>query len=231
MDICVLSSYTDNIRWNNYGKCDYGDLSATNHLEYANKHGYSYVKRIVKDSDYLDWHPTWIKIDVLLKTLPLFDYVVWIDADAVFINKDIKIEEFIEEEIDLIIPKLEADQTTRNVWTNTSTGFMIWKNSEWAIETLNFIWNNPDGYNNCRFGHFHEQSRLDEVLQPIYSLPGGENIFNRETSDIPEPVILNNVKILPYSYHRYFEDGIINYVYHAGGNTLTKLERIKNILS
>jgi glycosyltransferase involved in cell wall biosynthesis len=41
---------------------------------------------------------------------------------------------------------------------------------------------------------------------------------------------LNNVKILPYSYHRNFEDGEIKYVYHAGGSTPTKLERIKRIL-
>ena len=36
--ICVLTSYTDHIRWENYGKCDYGDLSSINHLEYSNKH-------------------------------------------------------------------------------------------------------------------------------------------------------------------------------------------------
>ena len=44
------------------------------------------------------------------------------------------------------------------------------------------------------------------------------------------PSNLNNIKIIPYSYHRCFEDGVINYVYHAGGNTLTKLERIKKML-
>ena len=52
--IGILTSYTDHIRWDNYGKCDYGDFSAINHLEYANEHGYSHVKRVVKDSDYLD---------------------------------------------------------------------------------------------------------------------------------------------------------------------------------
>ena len=84
--ICILTSYTDHIRWDNYGKCDYGDFASLNHHEYSNKHGYSYVKEIVKNDDYSDWHPTWIKIDVLKKYLPLFDYVVWIDADAVFVN-------------------------------------------------------------------------------------------------------------------------------------------------
>jgi hypothetical protein len=82
-----------------------------------------------------------------------------------------------------------------------------------------------------RFGSFHEQTRLDEFLQDFFLLPGGENILNKSIEDIESPIVLNNVKIIPYSYHRCFEDGIMNYVYHAGGNTLTKMERIKNILS
>ena len=225
--ICILTSYTDKIRWDDYGKCDYGDLSSTNHLDYANKHGYSYLKQIVRDSDYVDWHPTWIKIDILIKTLPLFDYVVWIDADAVFVNKEIRIEEFIQDNVDLILPKMEMDMLSGNVWTNTTTGFMIWKNSEWSLNLLNHLWDNPEQY---RFGSFHEQTRLDELLQDFFSLPGGENILNKMVEDIESPIVLNNIKVIPYSYHRCFDDGVINYVYHAGGNTFTKLERIKNIL-
>jgi len=223
--ICILTSYTDSIRWENYGKCDYGDLASMNHLEYANMHGYSHLKQIVRDSDYLDWHPTWIKIDVISKILPLFDYVVWIDADAIFTNLDIKIEDFIQDDIDLVIPKLEMDRLTGIVWTNTTTGFMIWKNSKWSMDMLKKLWNDPGDY---RFGSFHEQTRLDEFLQELYLLPGGENIYNKLVEDIETPIILGNVKIIPYSYHRCFEDGVTNYVYHAGGNTLTKLERIKN---
>ena len=227
MKICILTSYTDEIRWGNYGKCDYGDLSSTNHLAYSNTHGYSYIKQIVRDSDYSNWHPTWVKIDSLLKILPLFDYVVWVDADAVFVNRQIKIEDLIEDGIDLVLPKLEMDKTTGNVWTNTSTGFMIWKNSDWSFSILNRLWEDPGDY---RFGFFHEQSRLDEILIDTYSQPGGENISNRLSDDLVSPITLGNVKILPYSYHRCFEDGEMSYIYHAGGNTLTKTERIKNIL-
>jgi len=219
-NICILTQY-GNVRWNNYGKCDFGDLCSTNHLDYANINGYSYIKKTVKDSEYSDWHPTWIKIDILLKTLPLFDYVVWIDADAVFVNKDVRIEDFITDKIDLVIPKSEMDKTTGNVWTNTTTGFMIWKNSEWSLNMLKTLWENPDRY---------EQSRLDELLLDLYLLPGGENILNKLVEDLEYPITLNNVKILPYSYHRNFEDGEIKYVYHAGGNTPTKFERINRIL-
>lgn len=226
--IGIITSYTNHIRWDNYGKCDYGDFASLNHHEYANKHGYSYVKKIVNNDDYQDWHPTWIKIDVLKTYLPIFDYVVWIDADAVFYNQDVKIEDFIEDNIDLVIPKLELDRVSGNVWTNTTTGFMIWKNSEWSRSVLDELWNDPKEY---RFEFFHEQTRLDEILKPNFELYGGDNILNRDINDIENPVILGNVKVIPYSYHRYWDDGEIKYVYHAGGNTGTKLERIKHILN
>jgi hypothetical protein len=225
--IAILTSYTNHIRWDNYGKCDYGDFASLNHHEYANKHGYSYIKKIVNNDDYQNWHPTWIKIDVIKTYLQIFDYVVWIDADAVFYNQDIKIEELIEGNIDLVIPKLEMDRVSGNVWTNTTTGFMIWKKSEWSFNILNKLWDEPNQY---RFEFFHEQSRLDDLIHEQLLLPGGENILDKNINDIKYPIILDNVKILPYSYHRCWEDGEIKYVYHAGGDTPTKFERIKRVL-
>jgi hypothetical protein len=225
--ICIITSYTNHIRWDNYGKCDYGDFASLNHHEYANKHGYSYVKKIVNNDDYLNWHPTWIKIDVLRTYLPIFDYVVWIDADAVFRNQEVRIEDFIEDGIDLILPKLEIDRVSGNVWTSTTTGFMIWRNSGWSRKTLDLLWNEP---NQFRFEFFHEQTRLDEILGVNFEMEGGEKILNKSSEDIEIPVILGNIKVIPYAYHRYWEDGEIKYVYHAGGNTGTKLERIKKVL-
>ena len=225
--IAILTSYTNHIRWDNYGKCDYGDFASLNHHEYANKHGYSYIKKIVNNDDYQNWHPTWIKIDVIKTYLQIFDYVVWIDADAVFYNQDIKIEELIEGNVDLVIPKLEMDRVSGNVWTNTTTGFMIWKKSEWSFNILNKLWDEPNQY---RFEFFHEQSRLDDLIHEQLLLPGGENILDKNINDIKYPIILDNVKILPYSYHRCWEDGEIKYVYHAGGDTPTKFERIKKVL-
>lgn len=226
--ICILTSYTDHIRWDNYGKCDYGDLASINHHEYSNKHGYSYIKEIVKNDDYLNWHPTWIKIDVLKKYLPLYDYVVWIDADAVFVNQEIKIEDMITDNVDLVIPKLEVDRVSGNMWTHTTTGFMVWKNSEWSHNILNELWVNPKQF---KFEFFHEQSRLDELIYENFKLDGGENILNKTIDDIESFILLSNIRILPFSYHRCWEDGIMNYVYHAGGDTPSKLTRIKKILN
>lgn len=228
MKVLIITAFTDHIRWDNYGKCDYGDFAALNHLNYSNKHGYSYIKEIVLNEDYSDWHPTWIKIDVLRKHISNYDYVVWIDADAVFVDDNIKIEDLISEDVDLILPKLEFDKVSGKMWTHTSTGFMIWKNSEWSKNILSLLWEQP---NEFRFKFFHEQTRLDQVIYDNFLISGGENILHNEITDLPHPVILNNIKILPYSYHRCWPDGEIKFIYHAGGDTPTKLSRIKEVLS
>lgn len=225
--ICILTSFTSHIRWDNYGKCDYGQLSSQNHNEYSFKHNYTFIKEIVENDDYPNWHPTWIKIDVIRKYLPLFDYVVWIDADAVFLNQDVNIESLLHHDTDLVIPKLEFDQVGKQMWTHTTTGFMVWKNSEWSESILNNLWNNPNDY---RVNFFHEQSRLDELLMDKFLLPNGENILNKDIEDLSGPLKLDNVVVLPYSYHCYFENPVMNYVYHAGGNTGTKTSRIKQVL-
>lgn len=226
--ICIITSFTDHIRWNNYGKCDYGDFASINHHEYANKHGYSYIKEIVKNEDYLDWHPTWIKIDMLRRHIDNYDYLVWIDADAVFVNKEVTIESFIRDNVDLILPKLEVDKQSGNMWTHTTTGFMILKNSVWTKELLNELWEKPNLY---KFQFFHEQSRLDELLHANYLLSGGENILHKSIEDLEEPLQLGNILVLPYSYHRCWEDGDINFIYHAGGDTPYKLRRIQNVIN
>ncbi len=120
------------------------------------------------------------------------------------------------------------DRVSGNMWTHTTTGFMIWKNSEWSNNMLNTLWSEPKDY---RFTFFHEQSRLDELIYDKFTVQGGENILNKNIDDIETLIKLDNIIILPYSYHRYWEDGEIKYVYHAGGNTGTKLERIKRIIN
>lgn len=222
--ICILTSFTDKILYDDYGKCDYCNLSSKNHNEYSFKHNYTFIKEIVRNEDYLDWHPTWIKIDVIRKYLPLFDYLVWIDSDAVFVDQNMTIESLLFEDTDLVIPKLEFDQVGGQQWTKTTTGFMIWKNSHWSNETLQYLWDVP---NEFRWEFFHEQSRLDEILIKKFESLGAENIIDY---DLSLPVKIKNIVLLPYSFHRYFDDDVIKYVFHAGGDTGTKTERLEKVL-
>ncbi len=211
-NILLLTGFTKNVHWDNYGDCDYGKLCAKNHLNYALKHGYKFHCEIIQEF-LTDRNQTWHKIHLIKKFLPLYDYVVWIDADAVFIRNDIRLEDFISSEMDLILPKMQIDKQTGIRLTETSTGFMIWKNCSWSFNLLNDMWNNPKDY---AYGYFHEQSLLDE------------NIIIK---DKPIFEVLNNVKVIEEKYHNVHSDIESHFIYHAGGNTYTKFLRIKEQLN
>ena len=218
MNILILTAFTKNVVWNNYGDCDFGKFAAEINLKYANKNNYSFICEILQEP-LLDRQNTWIKINLIKKHLPNYDYVVWIDADAIFL-KNIKIEDFIDDNIDLIISKNPLPET-KIMYTMTNTGFMVWKNSKWSIDTLNYIWSN---YNLYAFSHFHEQTAIDQLLLPkITNL----NLLNLELSDLDDCIIQENVKIIPYSYHSLSYDTL--FIYHAAGDTTTKFERLCDI--
>jgi len=101
MNILILTAFTKKVVWNNYGNCDFGKFCAEVNLKYANKHNYSFVCEI-SETELSDRQNTWLKIPLIKKHLPNYDYVVWIDADAIFL-KNIKIEDFIDDGIDLVI--------------------------------------------------------------------------------------------------------------------------------
>ena len=202
MNILILTAFTKNVVWNNYGDCDFGKFAAEINLKYANKNNYSFICEILQEP-LVDRQNTWIKINLIKKHLPNYDYVVWIDADAIFL-KNIKIEDFLDDDIDLVISKNPLSDT-KIMYTMTSTGFMIWKNSNWSTDTLNFMWNN---YSLYAFSHFHEQTALDQLLLPKIT---NQNLINRELSDLDGYIIQENVKIIPYSYHNVSDNTLFIY--------------------
>jgi|LakMenE01Jun11ns_1017448.scaffolds.fasta_scaffold9954071_6 hypothetical protein len=218
MNILILTAFTKNVVWNNYGNCDFGKFTSEINLKYANKNNYSFVCEILQEP-LVDRQNSWIKIPLIQKYLSQYDYVVWIDADAIFL-KNIKIEEFIEDGIDLILSK-NALSENKIMYTITSTGFMVWKNSKWSIDTLNQLWEN---YNLYAYSHFHEQTALDQLLLPKLT---SQNLINKELSDLENSLIQENVKIIPYSYHNLSYDTL--FIYHAGGDTPTKFKRLVDV--
>jgi hypothetical protein len=218
MNILILTGFTKNVVWNNYGNCDYGKYSAGINLQYSIKNNYSFLCEILSEPLTDRWN-TWIKIPLIKKHLLNYDYVVWIDADAIFVNNT-PIESLIDNACDLIITKNAPDKHHNKMWSMLNTGFMIWKNSEWSFKTLDYIWNNCGNYT---FNVFHEQSVLENLL--IKNIKN-ENLLNYEMTDLENPIYIDNIKVLPYAFHNFSED--TQFVFHAAGDTPSKLNRLKN---
>ena len=96
-----------------------------NHKEYCNKHNYDYI--CYNDSIIPFDVVTWNKIYVLQKHINDYEWIVWIDCDAVFTNKNIKLESIIDKSHNNSL--LVCDDI--GGWRFNS-GVMFWKNNVWS---------------------------------------------------------------------------------------------------
>jgi hypothetical protein len=115
LKICILSS-CNHIR----------TIAHLNHDYYAKKHGYLYVFDISPpESESFFCHS---KIQKILKFLPNFDYVLWIDDDALFTDFEKSLNGFISsnEKADMIVSKSPIH---RGRWTYFNAGVMLLRNS------------------------------------------------------------------------------------------------------
>ena len=73
-----------------HSELPYVKLSNGSKKDYCKLHGYDFVyydRNLCPDK-----HPVWAKIPAVLNIIDKYDYVFWVDADAVIANKDFKVE-------------------------------------------------------------------------------------------------------------------------------------------
>ena len=123
--LCTLTigeAYKEKTKW-----------TTINKKSYCSRHGYEFI------DDETIWDKTkpipWSKILLLLKYLDQFDYIVWIDADILIMNMEMKIETFIER-----YPGY--DQISGSDWKMQNTGVWIIKNTDFSKLFLKEVWDN-----------------------------------------------------------------------------------------
>jgi hypothetical protein len=132
MNICVVTLYTKEIEV-------IGALTEQNHRAYCSHHGYQYNAHFGRISER---HPAWDKILAVMRLLPFYDYVMWVDADCVFNNFDKKIEDYFG----------KCGTFCRDVgyngengqWHYVNTGVFILKHDKRSFDFLNAVWNKED---------------------------------------------------------------------------------------
>lgn len=120
-DICILSLYLGD---------KYKRITEPSHLSkkwYSKKHNYDYK---FDDEDFYDnTRPKpWSKINQILKYIDKYEYVVWIDADALIMNSDVKLEYIIENYMKDNLIMMAQD------WICINSGVMFLKKSDKVIE-------------------------------------------------------------------------------------------------
>lgn len=149
--IAFVYLFTDNIY-------DYCKHSIKNILAYCNVYDYAFIVYDEVFND--DVSPCWNKIPAIMNNLQKYDYLVWIDADAIINNFNISIESII----DLSPGKdlyLCEDVVMETECINS--GIMIIKNTEWTIDIFNKTWNSS-------FYHEHNDQNVlfNVIVQDVY---------------------------------------------------------------
>ena len=145
------------------------NIAILNKQYYCKKYNYTFINY---NERFSKRHCPWDKIQCILKTIIWFDYIIWIDADAVFNNQSILFEDFINEhpDKDLLICKDPCYNEVRP-HCMINTGVMIFKNTNTSIQLLNDTWNSCLDYiidilnKHCYEGDPHEQGELAKMLK------------------------------------------------------------------
>jgi hypothetical protein len=130
---------------------------------YCQKNGYDYIIATQKLFE-CDGIPApnihklsihWMKVCLLAKFLPYYDWVVWSDADSIFLNHEITLESLIDDNFDLLIGTQTAYKNCLN------TGHIFVKNTLWSKGFLKEWWCQSE---ELQEGYW-DQEKLIELLR------------------------------------------------------------------
>ena len=123
--LCYMSIGDDYKRWTKY--------SRQNKILYCEKYNYTFIE---DESIYDSSRPIpWSKIHLILKYLPDYDYIVWIDADILIMNNTISLESIIDKYISYDII---CGTCTRMI----NTGILFIKNTDFCKQFLKAVFDN-----------------------------------------------------------------------------------------
>lgn len=93
MKICIATLFNED-----YKKI--ASITTPNMLEYARKHNYDFVCSMQK---YDDRPTSWHKIPFIFNLFNMYDWILWLDTDVLFVDFSYKLEQFIDQDYDSII--------------------------------------------------------------------------------------------------------------------------------
>ena len=133
MKLCVLMWYDKTIS-------AYADLNYKINKAYCDKNSIEIIK--CSERRYSNRHPAWERIPLILKHIPNYDYVMWIDADAHFYFNSKNMKDYIDNlNLDLN-PNINPNINYNFIFSKDirgegiNTGCYIVKNTQYSIDFL-----------------------------------------------------------------------------------------------
>ena len=181
MKILVVTSYNQNIK-------DYADITSNINKIYCKNNGYSIciennADKLISSSD-KSIHITWNKIRLLEILMyeyeNVFDWLFYIDSDAIFSNHNIKLENIIDKykNYNLI---MASDKPMGGKLINTGT--ILVKNCDWSRKFFTYWFR--EGISSIWKNKFpHEQEFFASIWNNSFPFNLQKNVYITETQEI-----------------------------------------------
>jgi hypothetical protein len=153
--IKIISAYTKNEPY-----MSMSDMTFPFIENYCVKRGFDCERYDLTESER---EPVFMKIPLILGDLKKYDYVVWVDSDAIIINTEFDVRDLVSSGRDLYISK---------DFYGVNAGVMVWRKCGFSENMLNRIWNS---YNQYRNHVWKEKKALIDLLDSNY-LSTKENV-------------------------------------------------------
>ena len=121
----------------------------------------------------------WNKIAWIRHCLKLYDYVIWMDLDTVFVNPDLDMMQFVNPVVDIHFTQDMNPKGLKS--TGLNSGFFIMKSSKWTIDYFEKVWAHNDGGKGNS-----DQNSIKHVFRSIFK--------NKDPEYLPQ---LPHVNFLP----------------------------------
>ncbi|KAI8059136.1 galactosyl transferase GMA12/MNN10 family-domain-containing protein [Gongronella butleri] len=165
--------------------------AAQNKRDYALKHGYSFVARsaeFAQEAARGQRKTVWGKVDVIEKVLPKYEWLFWLDMDAVIMNQDRRLEDLLEdvkqrypygaatfdERVDLVIARPHRDPMI-------NAGVFLIRNTPWAMQFLREVQRTTSWFQK---GSSYEQGAMWDIMRKseheanVFLLDRDDHTFN-----------------------------------------------------
>jgi hypothetical protein len=127
--ICIATSYDSAFR-------EIGDFAAMTVRRYASTHGYA---AFIDDHVSCGRPPAWHRVQLIPELFARgFEFVLWVDADAIFVRFDVDIANVITTSHDLYLVQHYHPQHSPPLVPNT--GVMLVRNGAWARDLFARLW-------------------------------------------------------------------------------------------
>ncbi|HKO17639.1 MAG TPA: hypothetical protein VJU82_02015 [Acidobacteriaceae bacterium] len=130
-----------------FGEIPYLRYTEAINRRYCARHGLCF--HVLRPEAQVLRSPIWFKVSGVRELLSSADYVLFVDADAYFVDHSRTIEALIAAEMGTAVLLFGADRRDRNfAWsdTNANAGVFLVRNCPQAFEILNAWWESPLQY-------------------------------------------------------------------------------------